>query len=81
MAAERVERPVELRDDEIDPSERLAFEFLEVFAELVASLVHCANGSVLQIEIRAGLVTDTSRPSGRSGARASSGDAMRWRRA
>ncbi len=31
VAAERLERAVELLDDEIDPVECLAFEFLEVF--------------------------------------------------
>ncbi len=43
MVADRLERAVELPDHKIDRPECLALEFFEVFAELVAGLVHRSN--------------------------------------
>ena len=40
LVGDRLERAVELRDDDVHPPERLLLELLEVLAELVACLLH-----------------------------------------
>jgi hypothetical protein len=43
LVADRLERPIELRDDQVEAAQRLLLELLERLAELVARLLHQPN--------------------------------------